>query len=362
MKTALILNFTGNYYHYGCYGTSYEIYYRLLEHGYFVNYISVRATHGLECYPDTGEKFLDPDFAHKFTRANPTLFASLHEADIVVVNGEGTLHHLSKGSMTLLYMIYLASKIMKKDVYLINHSCYPMGDTSRGDVDLLYQQALSGLRDIVIREPLSACFYQASSIACTEGFDSLPLFMGRHDLLGLRNDGIDAGKIIICGGISYSEAMVSKIASALSATGNDHSFEFLVGGKSDLAPEDFDVLSLLEKAGLEVRLKEAKNFADWCGSMANAKLMVSGRFHYTVAAMALGVPCISFPSNTPKTRGIYQMFDLDGYLEWDDKDFSEKLDGLLVRAANNELALADDQRQLMIESAEKNYTGLARVG
>ena len=362
MKTALILNFTGNYYHYGCYGTSYEIYYRLLERGYFVNYISVRATHGLVCYPDTGEQFLDPDFAQKFTEANPTLFTSLHEADIVVVNGEGTLHHLSKGSMTLLYMIYLASKIMKKDVYLINHSCYPMGDTSRGDIDLLYQQALSGLQAIVIREPLSACFYQAHSIACTEGFDSLPLFMGRHNLLGLRGEGVDAARIVLCGGISYSEAMISTITATLSNAGDDHTFEFLVGGKSDLVAEDFDVLARLKKAGLEVELKQATNFADWCGSIASAKLLVSGRFHYTVAAMALGVPCVSFPSNTPKTRGVYQMFDLEGYIEWDDADFSEKLQGFIARASSGELVLSDDQRALMVERAERNYTSLAEAG
>jgi len=114
MKTALILNFTGNSYHYGCYGTAHEIYYRLLESGYFVNFVSVRATHGLECYPHTGEEFLDPTFAKTFIKANPTLISSVYEADIVVVNGEGTLHSLSRGSMTLLYMIYTAKKVFKK--------------------------------------------------------------------------------------------------------------------------------------------------------------------------------------------------------------------------------------------------------
>lgn len=356
MNTALILNFTGNTYHYGCYGTAHEIYYRLLERGYFVNYVSVKATHGLECYPETGEKFLDPGFAHQFTQANPTLLSALHEADIIVVNGEGTLHRLTKGSITLLYMIYLASKIMKKRVCLINHSCYPMGDTSRGDVDLLYQEALSGLHDIVIREPLSACFYQAHSIPTREGFDSLPLFMGRHDLLGLRTGEIDHDKIIICGGIAYSKSLLPTIASALSNSCGKASFDFLIGGKADLAQEDYDVLSQFKQAGLRINLKEAKNFTEWCGAIASAKFLISGRFHYTVAAMALGVPCITFPSNTPKTKGIYQMFDLDGYLEWDDESFSSKLNSLIVRASNEELILSNEQRVNMIEKAENNFT------
>jgi polysaccharide pyruvyl transferase WcaK-like protein len=275
-----------------------------------------------------------------------------------VVNGEGTLHRLSKGAMTLLYMIYLAGS-MRKKVFLINHSCFPMGDTSRGDTDLIYQAALSGLEDIVVREPLSALFYQAHSIDSRQGFDSLPLFIGRHDLLGLRADGVDKGKIVLCGGIAYSQKLVATIGRLLAGLGSGHNFEFLVGGKADLAREDMDVFKQFEQTGLTLKLREAKTFEEWCRTIAGAELIVSGRFHYTVAAMSLAVPCISFPSNTPKIEGIHRMFSLDGYLEWEDQNFTDRFTVLLERAKNNELILTDQQRLEIIEKAENNYARLA---
>lgn len=358
MNSALILNFTGNHYHFGCYGTAHEIYYRLLERGYFVNYISVQVTHGLECYPETGDQFLDAGFFKRFRQANVSLVAALNEADIVVVNGEGTLHRLSKGAMSLLYMIYLA-RSMQKRVYLINHSCFPMGDTSRGEFDLIYRAALSGLEDIVVREPLSALFYEAHSITSRQGFDSLPLFIGRHDMLNLRTDGVDEGKIVLCGGIAYDQKLVAAISRILAGLGSGHNFEFLVGGKANLAMEDPDVFKQFERTGLNLKLKEAETFEQWCRTIASAELVVSGRFHYTVAAMSMAVPCISFPSNTPKVEGIYRMFSLDGYLEWGDENFTDKFTMLLERAKSGELILTDKQRLEMIEKAENNYTRLA---
>jgi len=231
-----------------------------------------------------------------------------------------------------------------------------MGDTSRGNTDILYQVALSDLDDIVTREPLSNCFYESHSINHREGFDSLPLFMGRHHLLDLRPDTINSNKIVLCGGISYNESAVPLIVKSLLTSCKKSAFEFLVGGKTDLAQEDFRILDLFKNAGLQIRIKKADNFEDWCQSIANAQFLLSGRFHYTVAAMALGVPCISFPSNTPKTRGIYQMFDLDGFLEWTEQQFGSALEHLIMRASVGDLSLTAYQRAKMIEKAEENYT------
>ena len=137
------------------------------------NYLSVKVTHRLNGYPQNGEEFIDPKFVSHFIERNPATFASLQEADIVVVNGEGTLHHLSQGSISLLYMIFLASRILNKPTYLVNHSCFPGGDMQHSDIDLLYQTALSGLIDTVIREPLSASFYERAQLTFRQGFDSL---------------------------------------------------------------------------------------------------------------------------------------------------------------------------------------------
>jgi polysaccharide pyruvyl transferase WcaK-like protein len=143
--------------------------------------------------------------------------------------------------------------------------------------------------------------------------------------------------------------------------GPGHTFEFLIGGKADLAGEDVEIFKQVKQAGLEIKLKEAKTFEEWCHCIAGSELVVSGRFHYTVAAMSMAVPCISFPSNTPKIEGIHRMFGLDGYLRWEDESFTDKFNLFLERAKNGELVLTDKQRLEIIEKAESNYLRLSPV-
>ncbi|ARN73055.1 polysaccharide pyruvyl transferase family protein [Oceanicoccus sagamiensis] len=355
MKTALILNFTGNTYHYGCYGTSNEMYHRLVEAGYLVNFISVRATHSLTVFPDNGEKFTSAQFANEFLKENAAIATAIDETDLVVVNGEGTLHRLSKGSMTLLYLIYLSKQFMKKRVLLINHSVFPNGGTERGDFDGIYKLALSALDDVVIREPLSAEFYSSAGIRFRQGFDSLPLYIGRYDLLGIRNEVLDQQKILLCGGIHYPEAVIKTLVEQLSAYKKDYSFEFVLGGKAHLAQEDAVICEQFQKAGLDIKLVTAGSFEHWCRVIASAAVLISGRFHYSIAGLALGVPCITFPSNTPKVQGVYQLLEEDGYLKWSDTDFENRFKQLLTDALNGELGLSEEKRIMMVEYAEKNY-------
>lgn len=358
MKNALILNFTGNTYHFGCYGTAYEIYHRLLELGYCPNYLSVQVTHSLKGYPQTGEDFIDPKFVNHFVSNNPALFATLQEADIVLVNGEGTLHRLSQGSMSLLYMIYIASQLLRKPTYLINHSCYPGGNQLASDIDILYQTALANLSDRVIREPFSAAFYNRAKLTHRQGFDSLPLFMGRYDLLDLRSQQGVSDRILLTGGIAFDKSRIPAISEKLLKYKNQFSFAYLTGAKLHPALEDKETIDLFRQSELELESIEAPDFSFWCETIASARLLISGRFHYSIAALALAVPCISLPSNTPKTEGIYNMLEADGYLRWDHDLFSVTFASLLEQGLDNGLTLTPEKRLQMLSLGENNYTQL----
>ncbi len=356
MKTALILNFTGNTYHYGCYGTSYEIYQQLLEKGYAVNYSTVRATHGLPIYPDSAQTFLNQNFANEFLAKNSALTFSMDEADIIVVNGEGTLHRASRGSFSLLYLIFIATQIMKKPVYLINHSVFPNGDNSKNtQLDDFYDKVLTGVTAVAVRDTFSAQFYRWANIKFTQSFDSLPLFFKREKLLDVRNEGFDKNKIMLCGGISYSPEKLQIIASTLAAQ-KDTTVEFLLGGKGHLAPEEERICAQFVAAGLPVKMIKASSFEEWTRAIASAAVLISGRFHYTIAALALGVPCIAFRSNTPKVEGIYDLLEHDGFIDWDVKDFQSQLESNLKKAMQGKLALGKDKRDLIISKASKNYS------
>ena len=216
MKTALILNFTGNEYHYGCYGTSYEIYHQLIEKGYAVNYITARLTRSVVTPPKSRDDFSDVDFIQHFMKKeNASVFLSMQEADIIVVNGEGTLYNFSKGSLTLLLLIHLAKAIYSKPIYLINHSLYPTQEELANSQTPLYSAVLKDLAAIVPRDPLSAENYKQLKLPYKQGFDSLPLYIRRTGLDKHRDNKLNNGNIVLCGGISYKDAKLHIIADVL---------------------------------------------------------------------------------------------------------------------------------------------------
>ena len=106
-KKALLINFTGSSYHWGCYGTSVEIYQSLLERNYYVEIIPVHVTHMVSPTVEKISDFDDAGFFTRFNQANASLVSSISESDVVVVNGEGTLHRLGKGALNLLYIMYI---------------------------------------------------------------------------------------------------------------------------------------------------------------------------------------------------------------------------------------------------------------
>jgi hypothetical protein len=75
--------------------------------------------------PLTLQNFDNPAFFDAFTAANPHLMRQAVDADLIVVNGEGTLHGLSDNQRGLLYFSYVAAQRLSKRVQSINHSRYP---------------------------------------------------------------------------------------------------------------------------------------------------------------------------------------------------------------------------------------------
>jgi polysaccharide pyruvyl transferase WcaK-like protein len=355
MRSALILNFTGNTYHYGCFGTSYEIYEQLLEKGYYVNYATVRATHGLPLTPVSGETFMDPQFANKYMASNSPLTFAMEEADIIVVNGEGTLHRISKGSLSLLYQIFFATRVLKKDTYLINHSCYPTGTLEQNPgLEHFYKEVIQSLKGIVAREPHSKSFYDRVGLNSFQGFDSLPLYFKRQGYLESAFSKPEEQSILLCGGIHYNEEKLVQISSRLKKL--NLKIKFLHGGKAHLAREEEAIYQRFRDQGLTVEMIKAKSFKEWAKQIAEASLLISGRFHYTIAAFALSTPCISFPSNTPKVESVHEMLKHNGFLGWADPSFEEKFSALIDEGLKGGLILDSDEHASMMQCAESNYT------
>ncbi len=127
--------------------------------------------------PEQLSDFDDPDFFRQSCQNNRLLFELMALGDIIVINGEGSLHHLTPTARALLYLAYAAKRYLNKPVHIINHSVYP--DNTRKPTHNvafeLYTKVYQQLDFIAIREHISQRLMQSMGIDTQLSFDCLPL-------------------------------------------------------------------------------------------------------------------------------------------------------------------------------------------
>ena len=83
--------------------------------------------------------------------------------------------------------------------------------------------------------------------------------------------------------------------------------------------------------------------SEWLDTIRSATLLVSGRFHYTIASCMLDTPCIVLDSNTPKNRAVCE------------ESASGRTTGLLYRQARLRLTVRYGSRVERQESYERRH-------
>jgi polysaccharide pyruvyl transferase WcaK-like protein len=357
-RTALILNFTGNTYHWGCFGTSYEIYQTLLERGYAPSFLSVNAMHALRPAPQGIEEMLSRPFAVQMTNAHPFIRTAITETDLIVVNGEGTLHRESPGPLNLLFFMHAARAYFDKPVHLINHSFYPSGGREPSETaDAMYAAVATKLTRVVPREPYSLEIAKRLGVAAIQGFDCLPRFIARHkdELVPLK-----IGALLLSGGIAMSEQIARTIARVAGTCRNPgQKLIYLTGAKKFPASEDAKIFRWMKSEQDDIQAYNAESMEDWLDMIGGAAGMISGRFHHSLAAAALGVPFVTFPSNTPKIQATNEMLGLEPPIAYDDPALEDKLATAVRAIVTGQGRVVDESiRRRILELAEANFAGL----
>lgn len=303
MTEALFINDTSGSYHWGCYATSTAIKDRLSSDGYVVASYAVEETHNRLGNPPTSIDELET-FKSQLRRANPSLWHDLNECDLVVVNGEGTLHRSHAGPRGLLALMWTAKRLDKR-VHLINHSLFPSGtrEPAAVEVEDYYRACLSDLDRIVVREPYSREAYRGLGIEPILGFDCLPLYAERRRLP-------DAEPAIVIGGASnWTPQTSERVAQVLlEILPKRQELVFLSGG-SKSPPEDIVQFETMRGVLSSLRLVEPGTADEWIARIAHARLVITGRFHHLIAAAATTAPVVMMPGNTPKSDGVCSMLN-----------------------------------------------------
>ena len=271
------------------------------EKNYYIESISVQNTHLISPTAEKISDFDDKAFFDNFCHANTSLVRSIDQSDVVISNGEGTLHGLGKAPINLLYLMYISKKYFGKQVHLINFSCFPNGDeiNPTGPYQL-YMGVLKHLDIITPREKVTNKILVNNGIQTIQSFDCLPRFLDRYNYL---NSHKPKGNILLTGGVRFDESRYNLLSEFITYfLKKGVSVSFLWGAHFSPAKEDF----LLQK-----RLKENSDFADlkilyaqsmdeWISEFNTASFLFSARFHHTIAALSVGTPFRYLSSNTPK--------------------------------------------------------------
>ncbi|WP_127476410.1 tetratricopeptide repeat protein [Sulfurivermis fontis] len=308
----LLLNDTSYWYHWGCTGTSLALHEGLRTAAGALLSVPIRTMQHLAALPGRPEQFDDEAIYARFRAANPALLRMLEETERVVVNGEGSLHGRSALVLGLLYTAYIAKTRLAREVHIVNHSCFPTDDRPlQGDpLTGLYAQVYRCMDRVVVRERLSARTVTALGAQAVQGFDCLPLFIERH-WPGRHTDG--GGRVVIAGSVSWTPAMLDAVAGLVdSLTRQGLGIDVLIGANAWMAVDDVEFAAAFRRrCRAEYRLLTAYTEQEWLHAIASARLLVSGRFHHTIAAAFLATPFLVMTSNTGKIDGLVDMLGLE---------------------------------------------------
>ncbi|MEX1232183.1 MAG: polysaccharide pyruvyl transferase family protein [Planctomycetaceae bacterium] len=365
MPKAVLVNDTFSWYHWGCNATSQALRIRIKQLGFHLMSIPIQTVHQLQQLPQTLGDFDSVEFFRDYYRRYPAVINALSEADVVVINGEGTLHRVSQASLSLLYLAYASKKFLGKPVQIINHSVYPEVVTSpRQSVAFdIYRGVYQALDYIAIREPVSFRLMQQIGLPVARSFDSLPLIV-RNYYQPSRVD-LTKPQVVIAGSVSFPDERISDLCQIMEQVAKrGYNVNVLIGAKSNLAGDDVQFVERLRAHtvnGVAWNLIQAQSLQEWLDTFQRASLLISGRFHHTIAASCLGVPVVMCESNTLKNQALAEMLDLASPVDYANADFARILSERVDSGLSDSRREGTGRLEEWCDLAERNFDGLRRL-
>ncbi|HSW87394.1 MAG TPA: polysaccharide pyruvyl transferase family protein [Rhabdochlamydiaceae bacterium] len=372
----VLFNDTSAWYHWGCTGTSTALKEGIRSLGYEIEAIPINLTYDLKKIPPF-EEFDDEERFKEFCEANQDTIHAIRNADAVIITGEGTIHDLRAGPRTLLYLAHISKKFFSKHIEIINHSVYPKDPSELSSTFLknfepekektddqelkkaqeIYKTAYVNLDYVAIREPISLDEMQKIGVSGNLSFDCLPLYIRDH----YRNTKqISEKTLILAGSVAYTEDGTEKICRYLEAIAKTgFKIKVLIGAAAFPARDDQAFVDFLRThCKVSWELVDAASMEEWLDTINNATLLVSGRFHHSIAAFCLDTPFIALNSNTNKVHAICSLLELPPPLLFSDPQLLDKL--LLRTRFILSSPAANDHARLdyLCKLAEKNFEGL----
>jgi polysaccharide pyruvyl transferase WcaK-like protein len=357
----VLVNDTAYWYHFGCTATSLALHEALRSRGLAVDPVPITTLNALSPLPATAAELDDDALYQRFCDHNGALVTRLSRVNTVLINGEGSIHDLGHTARALLYVAYIARQRLGRNTQIINHSGYPTADGSPSEVaDAFYRKVYQVMDFVAVREAHSATRLRQLGIDVTEAFDCLPLFVARHPPV---QPATRQRRLVMAGSVMLSAELVNLlVAVAQRAIQLGHEVVVLVGANAWLAHDDALLLTALQqKLQGKYTLVAATSEGQWLATLRNADLLISGRFHHSIAAACLGTPFLVTASNTTKIDGMLQRLGLAAEQVWISParlaDAVARVEACLLKPQRDQVAAA--ALQSLLQLAARNFSALA---
>ncbi|WP_367607135.1 tetratricopeptide repeat protein [Legionella sp. W05-934-2] len=363
-KRALLLNDTSSWYHWGCTCTSNAILKHLLDRGYHTDSVPIQDSLAIVYSPNTLDDVQSADFQTKFIKQNAVIIDKIRTCDVVVLNGEGSLHGSSSPVLTQLLLVKLAKERFGKETHIINHSCYPDDSSQITDTPIcnLYQSIYTSMDSVAIREPISTALMRKLGIDATQSFDCLPLYLQQHQIIPSQER---QPYIVLSGSVILRDDHIDQFVNLMPEL-KERGLNIIVltGAKAHPAREDIYLIDKLKQKGdVSWQWVDAKSAKEWLRVIGEAQLLLSGRFHHSIAAAFLKTPFIALNSNTPKMNGMLEMLQLPEPISMETEHLSEQLIKIIDKVMQNpnQWIAKDDVLESLTQLAKNNFAGIKVV-
>jgi polysaccharide pyruvyl transferase WcaK-like protein len=353
--TAILLNDTTHRYHWGCTATSLGLKSLIAERYDLIDTVLIQATYALARPPNSPDQFYDPAFFKRHAAENAELYRRIEQADCVFVNGEGTIHDLLRAAVNLMYMAFAARRYLDKPVYVVNHSVYPQSTHAAGaaSTEAFYRGVYAAFNYIAIRETLSKQVADRLGLAAVLSFDCLLLTVRR--LVAEPPD--KKRTLVIAGSALFLPVALPALVAFVNKMKRAGYAPLVVSG-AQAAPAGDEarfVAALRTRETRDWTFFEAGSLEDWLSAIGSAALLVSGRFHHSLAAFSLRTPFVMLNSNTPKMNALAEMLGVSEPLRYDDPN----LGSMLEQRADHALSV-DFGRTVFRDDRVSSFRDMAR--
>lgn len=236
-------------------------------------------------------------WVHSLVIQDPEIIRKIDQSDVVILNGEGTLHHDHRNVLSLMALLKLA-QLRNKPTAVVNATLQALHPQ-------FLEQVIKKSTKVVVRDRASFSYLQKEGVPCDLGADCAFYSDFRAGLEGSdlpRLDPKQKNCFITAGarGVLNRSKIIYKII--MWAKKRGYSVYYL-----SLTSADTKLANYLQNAGVPGITFPPDAWPYIIPFLKQAHLIVSGRHHINIFSILAKVPFIPLSSNTWKIHGTCEL-------------------------------------------------------